>query len=414
MNTEFKLSHETCILHKTNIYLFEMKKFVFIVLFSMCSTLFAEIWSPSSPTYSDYLNSWCGISADKLLTSWGVANREDSLLDGGRVLDYHKDVTETTFGRYVQGSVTTSSYKDSKGNIHYTQNITEGYYIPPETHHYSAYVLFTVNKNNIITNFNYEGQLRALMEFITEARCPYFNPDKFYLPQYSKKAQEWIGYTLEDLKNVYSEKSKIFFVQNKTNIDDTIISDRQTFIVKHIDNPDSKIIFTFDKQKEKIETVEVTGSYEELEDIYSSPLNIRIKELNFCFIPGLSIGDSIGINCGINMDLIHGIKFLSDFDVFIDEDVFNVVLLPLAFEYYFVDKEKIKCYVGSGIDVGYNFGSDGNGPNFGWRYFTGAQFFNFDIKFAVRPSFYNWGNTFHGDWKFQFSYALNLEMLGVK
>ena len=389
-----------------------MKKKVFFILLFMYLNfgLFSEMWMTVEPKYENYLDSWIDINADRLIAVWGLADKEGFLSDGTKIFEYNKIVTKTNSGHYVSGNLKTDFYTDKKGNLHSYTTGNQGYYVPPEIHQYSAYVTFQIDNNNNIIGFSFEGQIGALNDFVNASRCPYFDLNKFYLTQYYEKAQEWIGYSLDELKKVYNNKQKLGRngKKNLLYIEEISIPEKAYLCQKG----DSEIIFVLDKQNFKIAKVYVKGNYKEINAIYCSPLDISFDELNFCIIPGFSYGTNYGINLGNTIDFFYGIKLSSDFDIFFNNELFNLVLMPVALDYYFIDEAKAKFYGGIGYEFGWNFGSSNHGFNHGARFFTGLQIKNFDIKASYKVGG-NATNEFVTDWKIQLSYVLKPDFVAL-
>ena len=366
-----------------------MKKFFFLFLFFLSVNIYAELWRPRKPNYSDYLKTWIGKNVDELLLCWGNPSSLSQLSDGQTLMQYDKHVQETTKGSYTPGSVTTTSSVDKKGNVYITQTVKDGYFSPPVTYNYEAFVLFIFNNQNKITGYSYDGQTGALNKMITQRRCPYYSDNTFYLARYQEKAQEWIGYTIDDFFEVFSSKKKY---------NEILIDSRKAFVVTSPEDDNSYIIFRLDDTGNSIENVEVAGAYKILSGIYKSPLKILLDELNTHLYLGANIGTVHGISIEPKIDLFNKFKLSSGVNVFfrkdeqyLEKNIFtgNLSITPL--DYYVVDKEKFKFHVGAGVQLGFYSKKkiDVTDFSFGEDLFTAIQWGPVDIRLNYCVANYN-------------------------
>lgn len=359
------------------VYYLIMKKILIPFLFLMCTQAFADIWTPKKPDYSDYLRSWFGINADQLIMYWGNPSSVGELSTGEIVFEYDEHIQTTTSGTYVPGSVTTTSSVDTKGTVTYSQTINDGYYKAPETYNYKAWVIFTINKSNNICAYSYDGQIGALNNMISKRTCPYFNETTYYLEQYRIKASEWVGYTAEDLNDIYPDKGGTDKPKTSTKYVVTSPKDEKTFIVFNLDNAG-----------EKIESVEVEGDYKKLETLYASPLEIFQTEINPTIYAGAGLvvfpeiePRALSLNGALKIDLAYGFKFATGLNLLIGKEMFTGSFDITPLDYYVIRKEDFNLHLGLSFLLGYYSHEKDNGFSFREQMFVAAQWRSFDLSY---------------------------------
>lgn len=380
-----------------------MKKIVlvFLSVFLFCSSLFAEMWMLKEPGLPDYMNTWMGQNADILIKTWGPANGDSRLSDDTRVMKYEKEIIDIKNPVYIKGSVRTDTYKDKYGK-YYTISRDSTYYDPGSTNIYKAVAMFTVDSNNEIIDWSYEGNQRALEEMIKPATSPFFDLNDFYVSQYYKRAQEWIGYTLDDVKRVYAHK----YVKGKT-LERVESEELGVYWACASDNDlGTAVFFIFDEAEERVERILIGGKYELLEKLYESPYDVSVADINIKYLFGVSYGvdNAIGIHVEERMDMFSNWKVGISLDSVFGKNIVDFNLKLITFDYYFIDEDLLKMYAGLGFDFGYNFGSLNKGFNLGFPVNLGIQLGPVDIRGFARPGFFTDKKFF---WRVQVSYVLD-------
>lgn len=108
----------------------------FIFSLNSCATLMFQ------PVNND-LGTWMGASEDELYISWGPPNAMQHLNNGNKIVVYTDAYNQSTGGYYLNG--TWIAHHDS---------------------HLSCKIIFTIDKNNIIISYSYEGNFGPVRRIV--------------------------------------------------------------------------------------------------------------------------------------------------------------------------------------------------------------------------------------------------------
>ncbi len=392
----------------------KMKKTIIILsLILLTSKLFGTPYWLKEPDFSDYMKSWLGINADELIKTWGPMNAITELSDSSKVLKYEKTVVDITDPTYIQGTVKTYTKTDKIGRT-YTETEDSSYYNPGSRDEYYGYVLFTIDSDNIIIDYNYHGQKGALWELIKESTSPYFNRNDFYLTQYNEKAKEWIGEPVDNVKIICDYRN----TKKKNNYIELIerndVSDSPAFVCYPYPAKDSNscICFLYNYENREITEVKISGNYIDFEKSYFSPSEMpkpKDYDSGAYYALGFTLGkdNAFGIHSGLVVN-DSGVSFGTiawQFDIYIASDIFDINCNIVTLTLDLVDEKDFKIYLGAGCDLGWNFRSKNHGFNLGFPLSLGTKIGPIDINGIVRPGFFTDDKLF---WKIQVSYLFSM------
>ncbi len=120
----------------------------------------------TTANYERALNTWVGVNADNLVVSWGPPQNSYTLSDGGKVLEYDRQRSFQTGGGTYTTPVTT--YNSGNVNLYGGGGMVNGNYTgtsttyvpqraPVQTWNMRCITRFTVDSNNVIRHWTWEG-----------------------------------------------------------------------------------------------------------------------------------------------------------------------------------------------------------------------------------------------------------------
>lgn len=346
-----------------------MKKFILILIcFFTLNCAFALPWNAPDPSYVDILNAWLDQSFDNLMKYMGPDAIIQDLNDGGRVVQYYKSTTQTVEGYY--GSDYYTDKKDYKTGITYHE-YHKGEWNPGSETTYEATIRFTINKAQIITMWNVEGDYSEINKILRYP--PNFDFFGYYQKEYSEHARCWIGVASSKINVTYPNLTT-------TNSDGTVVAKfRDSLYIK----------FSINNNKvESLELVNNTSTPNAFKDNYRDPDGF---ELNFGVGGALSVwitepfpkilslyGEATARSTSPASLPLKGIA-----DIYLDtglgSDFFRFSLdATAAYNFY------KSFYIGAGVHLGGTSGKYLSGFNLAIPIIIGIDWDAFDIRYTVK------------------------------
>jgi hypothetical protein len=100
------------------------------------------------------MSSWQGHHYSELITRWGPPQAVYEDGQGGRILVYTQVRQWTTPGQLTTATTGTATIYD---NMIWAQAQTYGQYTPPQTHGYTAWRMFNIDRRGVIYSWSWRG-----------------------------------------------------------------------------------------------------------------------------------------------------------------------------------------------------------------------------------------------------------------